>query len=150
MPKATDIAWAAGIFDGEGCITITRQKAGSGGRINPSHRLYIKVTMGSEATVRRLREIFGLGTITLQKSERWNDAHTWWVASRQAGEVLDLMRPYLFTKLAEAELAREFLLIPNPDAGAGRPIPPFVVEERERLFKEMRDIKPSARFRAVA
>lgn len=31
----TSRAWAAGIIDGEGCITISRQKGGAGGRVNP-------------------------------------------------------------------------------------------------------------------
>lgn len=149
--RAVKVAWAAGVFDGEGCITINKQRPGTGGRKNVNHRLYIKVTMGHLPTVERLQDIFGKGTITLQKSAKGhNDAHTWWVASREAGEVLGLMRQYLITKAAEADLAFEFLALPIPPrggAGGNQCLPPEVIAARERLFIAMRDIKPSARFR---
>ena len=147
------VAWAAGILDGEGCITMNRQRPGTGGRINPSHRLFVKVTMGHRPTVDRLREIFGVGSVHVQRSARWNDAYSWWVASRQAGFVLRTVRPYLVTKAAEAELAMEFLALPSGTTGGrlgNAPLPPELIAERERLFVALRDAKPSARFRAAA
>lgn len=149
----TEVAWAAGIIDGEGCITITRQKPGTSGRINPSHRLFLKVTMGHEPTVRRLLAIFGVGSVHLQESSQgYNDAWSWWVASRQAGDVLMLVRPYLVTKAAEADLGFEFLALPSGTTGGrngNAPLPAALIVERERLFAELRDAKPSARFRAA-
>jgi hypothetical protein len=146
------VAWAAGIIDGEGCITISRQRPGTGGRVNPSHRLYLKVTMGHQPTVELLRQIFRVGSVHLQRGGRWNDAHTWLVAARQAGDVLLAVRPYLFTKAVEADLALQFLDLPrSPRGGRGgnQPLPPELLAERERLFAALRDTKPSARFRVT-
>lgn len=146
-------AWAAGIIDGEGCITISRQRAGAGGRINPSHRLYVKVSMGHLPTIDRLHEIFGAGSRHVQPGGRWNDAYIWMVSTRQAGDVLRAVRPHLVTKADEADLALEFLALPIGLTGGARGnavLPPKLVAERERLFVALRDAKPSARFRAAA
>lgn len=153
MQRELRIAWAAGIFDGEGCITINCQQPGSGGRINPSYRLYLKVTMGHRATVDCLCDLFSVGTVTIQHSNAGhNDAYTWWVASRQAIEVIKLMRPYLVTKADEADLALEWSQLPLANRGGrggGQPLPASLLAERHRLFELMRDAKPSARFRAA-
>lgn len=144
------VAWAAGIIDGEGCITITKQQPGSGGRVNVSHRMFVKVTMGHQPTVERLRAIFGLGTITVQRGTRWNDAYTWWAATRDAGRVLNAVRPHLVTKAEEADIALEFLALPRGltgGRGGNQRLSPQMVAERERLFEQLRDAKPSARFR---
>jgi len=144
------VAWAAGVIDGEGCITITRQAPGTDGRVNPSHRLYLKVSMGHYETIRRLQSIFQRGAITRQPGGQWNDAWVWWVAQRQAGEVLHEVRPHLVTKAAEADLALEFLAIPrHTQGGPGgtRPLAPETVAARETMFARLRDAKPSARFR---
>lgn len=146
------VAWAAGIIDGEGCITITKQQPGSGGRVNPSHRLYVKVSMGHLPTVERLREIFGRGAITTwrSKSPRENDAYCWWVAARDAQAVLDAVRPHLVTKAEEADIGLEFLALPRfltGGKGGNRPLAPETVAQREALFVRLRDAKPTARFR---
>lgn len=146
------VAWASGVFDGEGCITISRQRPGTGGRVNPSYRLYLKVTMGHRPTIDRLRSVFGVGSIHEQRSERYNTAWSWLVATRQAGEVLAAMRPHLVTKASEMEIAFRFLALPSGLTGGRRgnaPLSPAAVRARQELFEEMRDAKPSARFRAA-
>jgi hypothetical protein len=153
MATPVEVAWAAGVFDGEGCITITFQKPGTYRRINNAYRLYIKVTMGHKPTIEKLHTLFELGAITTQRSNKGhNDAWTWWVASRQAIEVLQKMRPFLVTKAEEADLAFEWgqlPLVPRGGKGGGQAIPPAILAERHRLFEAMRDIKPSSRFRAA-
>lgn len=150
--NAIETAWFAGIFDGEGCISITRQRPGAGGRKNWSYRLYIKVTMGHEPTVRRLRELAGLGAITIQRSVKHNQAWTWWAASREALAVLTILRPHLVTKAVEADLAFEWGALPLAPRGGphgGNETPAPLLAARHALFERMRDAKPSARFRAA-
>lgn len=146
----TEIAWLAGIFDGEGCITISRQKPGKDGRKNWSYRLYLKVTMGHELTINRIFALTGIGTVTIQKSKHHNQAWTWWAASREALNVLDQLRPYLVTKALEADLAFEWgalPLAPRGGRGGGQEVPQDLLAARHSLFEQMRDAKPSARFR---
>jgi hypothetical protein len=139
-------AWAAGIIDGEGCITILRQHPGQSGRINTSYRVYLKVTMGHAPTIARLVDIFQVGSVHLQRSTRWNDAFSWWVASRQAEVVLHIVRPYLVTKAVEADLAFEFFAL-GVGRGGGQVLPPELLAGRHRLFLAMQQAKPSHRFR---
>lgn len=155
MPTEAEIAWAAGIVDGEGCITISRQKPGAR-QVSVSYRLALKVTMGHRATVERLGELFRAGSIQVQYSTKGhNDAWSWWVANRQAIDVLSQLRPYLFTKAVEADLAFEWGRIPlsprgsRPGRVGGQVVPPEILAERHRLFEALRDAKPSARFRVA-
>lgn len=144
--KELDISYLAGLFDGEGCIPITRQKPGEAGRINPSHRLYVKVTIGQRVIPELFKEKLGVGTITVQKSKKHNEAHTWWAASREAFGVLHILYPYLIVKKNEAEIAFEF---ENSywQRGSSARLPKEVVEKREELFHRMQEAKPSHRFR---
>lgn len=148
--KPTEAAWLAGIIDGEGCITITRQKPGSGGRKNWSYRLYLKVTMGDEATIRRILAIAGCGTVTVQKpkpGKGWNIAFTWWASSREALSILARTRPHLVTKSQEADIAAEWGRLPLAPRGGrsgGKPVPPELLKARHNLFLRLRKAKPKS------
>lgn len=150
-PTDTECAWAAGIIDGEGCLTIRAREPVKPGTWSVSHSLFLKVTMGHKPTVERLAEMFGVGSVHMQDSrgERLNASWTWWVASRKAHVVLLAVRPYLVTKAHEADIGLEFLSGPMTARGRHR-LPPEVVAERERLRILMRDAKPTARFRVPA
>lgn len=144
-------AWAAGLIDGEGCITITRQ-APSKRRISPSHRLYLKVTMTHKPTVARLAAIFEVGSLHRQgkRSARTNAGWSWWVSARQACSVLKLVRPFLVTKAVEADIAFKFMELPVWWKGGRRGnsvVPPELVAKRESLYWKLREAKPSSRFR---
>jgi hypothetical protein len=144
------LGWLAGIIDGEGCITVTKQKPGSGGRRNTSHRLYLKVTMCDEATIDHIKAITGTGAKTSSKIGAWSRSWTWWAANVQATAIIKRVRRHLITKAYEADLALEWRALGLSPAGGHRgsqPIPPDLLRERERLFVALRDAKPSARFR---
>jgi hypothetical protein len=51
-----EIAWAAGIFEGEGCMSL----ADGAGR---PHRWRLKVSMADEDVVRRLHDTVGIGRV---------------------------------------------------------------------------------------
>lgn len=134
-----EMGWAAGIIDGEGCIYIRRYGA-------RYYSLGLKVTMGHEPTIRRLRELFGVGSVVIVRSKKGhNDAWSWVCTTRQAERVLTVLRPLLFTKADEVDLAMEFLRLPV-QPGTAR-VPPEIMAERQRLLEAIRDAKPSARFR---
>jgi hypothetical protein len=144
-----DLAYLAGLTDGEGCFTISRAKPRVKQR-STNYRLYFKITMGHEPTIRRLREIIGCGSVTKQKSRKWNDAWTIWLANRQAVGLIALLRPYLFTKAIEADIALEWGLLPlapRGGRGGGHVVPADLLRARQLLFERLRDAKPSARFR---
>ena len=58
MPTADDIAWATGLFEGEGCMTVSAR----------SPRLQLNMT--DEDTVRRFQEIVETGAVYALAPER--------------------------------------------------------------------------------
>ena len=78
--NATDIVWASGFFDGEGCIYIGRQRANNcNDLLTDSFRLYIKVSVGDKIAIKRLKKIFCQGSIHdhVINSKTQNDSYQW-------------------------------------------------------------------------
>lgn len=108
--------------------------------------------MGHEETIRRLHDLFEIGSVQNQIPSRnqrqYNRAWSWICTTRQAEQVLHLVKPYLVTKAVEAAIALEYLALPVMP-GPKR-IPAGLAAERRRLALKLADAKPSARFRKVA
>ncbi len=99
-------AWAAGIIDGEGSISIQKSKERF---FNP--RL---VVVNTEVyMINELQHIFRCGSKRrMAAREGWKDRFEWGVYSREdLGRVLELTLPFLITKADKARLALEFLAI---------------------------------------
>ena len=105
--KKTDIAYMAGIFDGEGSITIAKRPATP--KWNPCYYLKVNIGMANEYIPKLFQFYFG-GSIYryeprgLSKLPLWNLKLT----TRQATELLSVLLPYLKLKRNEAELAIAF------------------------------------------
>ncbi len=65
-----DMAWAAGLFEGEGCITIGR---------STSDIIYprLQLAMNDEDIVRRFHSIVGVGTVYFKPSKNPKHGDTW-------------------------------------------------------------------------
>jgi hypothetical protein len=106
MTKTTDIAWAAGFFDGEGSIQICRNQPN---RDDGGH-FYLRIEVGQ---VRRLPldafvKLFG-GTIrTRARKNGLADVHIWLLSGAKAAAALEQMSPYLKLKKRHAQLALTF------------------------------------------
>ena len=90
-------AWAAGLFDGEGCVYIQRNNPrASIGAISPSYKLLIKVTMTHHETLVRLRDIFKMGVVSTsrQATERHAAQYSWVCTTNQAAAIVSLISPY--------------------------------------------------------
>ena len=102
--KDTDLAWAAGIIDGEGCLYISKSQA-----------LYLRVSMTDYPTVKRLHTMFAVGVFDLAIKRgvgNWRSTYSWICAAKDTRTVLLLVRPYLFTKLDQAEIALDYVFLP--------------------------------------
>ena len=144
-----DYAWAAGIIDGEGCIFIRRNKGGgSNGAKTYYYSLGIKVTMGHEPTILRLREMFGSGSKHTVSQLGWNLAYTWLAQAKIARTVLDKITPYCFTKAEEIKVAYEFLDLPGWFGGNFRGCKNEDYQRKEyEIWDRMRRLKLRTRFR---
>ena len=112
MPGETDIAYIAGLFDGEGSIHIKRglekkkKHKGKGYRISNSMRLSMEITMTDRSVLLWVYEILGVGTLTdkPRKGKRKDGTpylmqYRWRCTFRDAYYVCRLLWPYAHTKL---------------------------------------------------
>ena len=105
--KKTDIAYVAGIIDGEGNISLVHQS-------NTTKSLIAVVTVHNtnEWLIQWLHLAFGGHTYVTDdgyEEKGWKPIHRWRVTSMQALDVLELVYPYLRLKKPQAEIAIRFL-----------------------------------------
>lgn len=125
--KKQEIAWAAGIIDGESCIRICHTLAKPGGK--PYYSLRIAVEMTHAGTVRRLASLFGAGSILLRVRGGNKPTYTWTVNGVAAEQVIRLIFPYVVTKKGEAMMALAFCELPKNAE---------VPEETQAAFNQLR------------
>ena len=69
MISESNIAYIAGLFDGEGCVQIKRYKekkkkhTGKGYRVSNSMRISMEITMTDESVIRWVHEILKVGSV---------------------------------------------------------------------------------------
>jgi hypothetical protein len=112
VASAEEIAWAAGLFEGEGTISqISRHRQ--------TLDLQVAINMTDEDVLRRFDEIVGRGKVYgpyLPISHGDRRKPFWrWVAIGDAGhDVLDLIGPWLFPRRIEQARAHGVLLLGGP------------------------------------
>jgi len=100
-------AWAAGFIDGDGCISIARQKYP--GRKNPTYRAFLAVTQNHRPSLRRLCEILGVRTkIRAAKRQPYHRRQVWFVMyfGPAAMRALEKVEPYLVRKWEEVQILK--------------------------------------------
>lgn len=142
--KPEELAYIAGIIDGEGSIIISKLKP----RINKGERsykyqLYLKVTN----TDRRLIEYLSEKTLTnIINDRRYTNKNP---NSRNTFSIhwpveitlylLDKVYPYLVIKKEQVDLAKSFRDTFKDFSGKGG-IPKQILEKREKMYLEMKKI----------
>src|SRR3972149_170294 len=118
MLTEVEIAWLAGLLDGEGCVWFARRKEYRSATGLCEIRASIKLAMACEATVKRAAGMFSIIVgedlvRCFEEKRREKRRRPLWrteVYSRRGTyEVLRVVEPYLFTKLTEAKLCLRFL-----------------------------------------
>ena len=116
MIAQTDIAYIAGLFDGEGSIHFKRgpekkkKHNGEGHRISNSMRISMEITMTDHSVLIWVHEVLGVGTLTPKKVKgRRKDGtkylmqYRWRCTFRDAYYVCRLLWPYAHTKLPKIQ-----------------------------------------------
>ena len=116
MLSESDIAYIAGLFDGEGSIHIKRgienkkKHTGKGRRISNSMRISMEITKTDESVLRWLHEVLGVGTLNRKpRKGRRKDGtkylmqYRWRCTFRDAYYVCRLLWPYAHTKLPKIQ-----------------------------------------------
>ena len=115
--KDNELAYIAGLFDGEGSIHIKRapekkkkHKGKPGYRMSNSLRLSMEITMTDQSVLIWVHQILGVGTLTKKprKGRRVDGTkylmqYRWRCTFRDAFYVCCLLFPYAHTKLAKIQ-----------------------------------------------
>ncbi len=99
--KQTDLAWIAGFFDGEGCISITQRRGGN------VFQLRLNIVQRDPQPLVRVKEILGYGRVR-QKSDEgcWMYLIT---SNEDLEDFIQKMKPYSLVKSSQLLLAEEYL-----------------------------------------
>jgi|ERR1017187_7652196 hypothetical protein len=122
------IIWAAGFFDGEGCIEAAERT------IRPR----LSVGQIAIAPLERLESLFG-GRVSTPST-----GYSHWTLSgtQNVRKALEAMEPYLLVKKEQAHIIFRLCDLVL-DARSGRKIPTSNYEERERICMELKGARHS-------
>ncbi len=129
MPRTAthdEVVYAAGFFDGEGCVYLNALKNGGAS-------LRVKVSQNNRKPLELLQEIWG-GSICLAANKK-KARNTWnlCLASASGERFLAAIRPYAIVKAEAIDIALEYRLIKKPmsQPGVGHRWNPLTDEEKE-------------------
>ena len=99
MTKNEELAWAAGIFDGEGCVTASY--GGKNGRRHTRASLVVSIGQSGDTEILdKFCEIVGLGKVRgpyKKLKPHHLDRYVWNASGSNGHAVMKMLRPYLST-----------------------------------------------------
>lgn len=101
----TNIAYVAGLFDGEGYIDIYKASTSKNSK-SPSFMLRVIISQKDGSIMNWLETNFGGSVRMERRKENW--IYRWDIRSQAAKRFLILIMPYLKIKTEQAKLALEF------------------------------------------
>jgi len=104
----TDIAYIAGIIDGEGHIEFTRRKEKRKGNTSNCIRINIRVQMTDQSVLLWMREVIGMGTVRKRNRSpsikpHWKDSWVYTIRFREAYQLCLLIWPFAHVKLPKIQ-----------------------------------------------
>ena len=100
------LAYTAGFFDGEGCISITKRKNKT--KKGFSYQLFVSVWSTDEWIIQWLEMQYGGSTLCRSAHDNRKAIWKWCLSSNKACPFLSLILPYLNLKRPQAEIAIAF------------------------------------------
>lgn len=136
-----ELAYAAGLIDGEGCIGAYNTRT-TGEKRAAFYQLTLRVGMKHPGPIIFLYKLFGFGR-HISKT-KYGPVFVWQARNRQAEAVLRLLLPYLIEKKAQAKLALqfgEFRRAQRASVKSGVRYTPDMIVERDRFVTELKSLK---------
>lgn len=121
--KETDLSWAAGFFDGEGCISFAKRIRNK----NPEYELTLTIGQANISPLRKFQKLFG-GRLRKDNLGYFR----WYSNSKETLKILKLIKPYMFLKKKEAQIA---LLYEHLYTGKGSKASLEDLEKKDRLYR---------------
>lgn len=105
-----EVAWFAGLFDGEGSVVMKHRARARGS-------VYISITNTVLPLLEKVRTFTGVGRIEFkpvsEKNPKHADCYTWICGGTQAREILRQVRPWLIVKAERADAVLEGRIFPR-------------------------------------
>lgn len=137
----TDLAYIAGIFDGEGCIGYYRtSKTGT-----PYYHALVNITMTEGMLVNKLPELFGFGKVSIHKAkpdQNRRTAYQWQVGhKKQVQKFLESIRPYLVGKADQADVVLDLFKDEEKYVRCQGSVTPEVISRRQQVELKLKALK---------
>ena len=137
-----ELAYAAGLFDGEGCIGIYKRKMADC-KVGYHYALQVRINMADNIILAWLHLHFG-GSLIHDKPRKsnWKSMTSWALWANGAVKFLKLILPYLKLKKEQAKIAIEFQEAKTAGLGkygasSGQTKPFVLIEAEAILVKQM-------------
>ena len=142
-----DLAYTAGLIDGEGSISILRARRSNPNYKSPAYILSVTCTNTHKGIIEWMHEMFGASKALRQRhrnNPKWKDSYHWCTAANMALEFLQQIQPYLRIKRKQAELAINFQQnrtrkkkLISSGIKNGYILSPETIQEREKVYIKM-------------
>lgn len=131
-------AYLAGLFDGEGCIHIATHIKRNHSATHYS-QLHLIVSNTNKQVMDYLTSKLG-GNLIIRKpyKKRQRSYYMWRIYSQKAGDLLEILLPYLIIKKEEALLAIEFQSTLNYEP---KKLSPETIIERDEIAEKLKQLK---------
>lgn len=143
--RATDLAYLAGIIDGEGCIKIAKAKSRHTGR--PQHWLQLEVSQKDGRLMSWIHNNFGGKVIEVSKNTSIQH-YRWTLLENQAIAIIKEVLPFLTVKKEQAKIAIMFQsrkairgTVPHESGGAFHRLPDKEIKIRSQLADRISYLK---------
>lgn len=146
LKKMLDLSYVAGFIDGEGCITIFKQKyQSSDGQTKWGHRLRVAVGQNDLEVLKKVKDASGVHGNIFTKKRTIETNRTCYVLHFDGKHALDLIRklmPFLIRKRPEAEAIEAFWKEGKMDMRTGtKTLPEDVWNVRESWYRKLHRMK---------
>lgn len=138
--KRVDLAYTAGIIDGEGYIAIIKYRHPQC-RVGFHYGVVVSVGMGNPTVPMWLHSSFGGSYGVYPPGKKgYKNRHVWKTTTRQAVQFLKLILPYLKEKVGQAEIVIEFQKGKSSKYSGQNPRPLVLIEADAVLAKRVSEL----------
>lgn len=135
----TELAYMAGIVDGEGSITVSYRRRKQYGDVQA--RIGLSVYNSDMRLLHWIKQRFEGSIHVQQRLGHWKPSGAWHLSDRSACSALKQLLPFLVIKSAQAELAIQFQATKmSPSQGCKSGLPQSIIEKRKVLVNKLKQL----------
>ncbi len=135
--KNEELAYAAGIFDGEGHISLMRCVKPSKKRAGPEYALDVQITNSDKPVLEFFRTRFGGRVKSHSMIEGRKPVYRWQVTGKKIDDFLVSVRPYVRIRKRQVKYALDFRKIVEGRKVQRAKLTPKEIERRNLLRRKI-------------